>query len=137
MKINELMEYHKIVDGDFNNLEKFDFCGVYILYKQDENDATNEDVVYVGSAYSRKVKDRLAQYKEKNDTGNTLLHAICKKEFNVQKVKEITDDNKDKAINIILKLKIKAIIHEDLEYQLIRRANPIYNKAGNAISNEQ
>ena len=97
----------------------------YIIY-----DGKTEDVVYIGSAYARTIKERLQQYTRKSDTGNTLLHAICKKDHNVAKVKDITLIQKNEAIKKILSFKIKAIPHEDLEYRLIHAGNPLYNTAG-------
>lgn len=127
VSIDDIMKNHKIVDTDFNNLSKLDFSGVYIIYDPDNND----EVVYVGSAYSRTIKERLEQYKRKNDTGNTLLHEICKKDYGKAKVKDIGSDDRKKAIDMIMHFKIKAIQHNDLEYQLIKEANPKYNTVGN------
>ena len=127
-KVDEIIKKYQIVDGDFNDLDKFNFEGVYIIYDKETN-----DVIYVGSSYSRMIKERLEQYKQKNNTGNTLLHAICKKDFLVDKVKNITDTHKKLAIDKILLYKIKAIPHKDLEYQIIRDARPFYNTAGNLI----
>ena len=125
VKINDLLTRYQIIEGDFNNLDKFNFEGVYIIY-----DGKTENVVYIGSAYARTIKERLQQYKRKSDTGNTLLHAICKKDRNVAKVKDITPNQKDEAIKKILSFKIKAIPHKDLEYRLIHDGNPLYNTAG-------
>ena len=73
MNITDLLSNcHNIVDGTFDDLNKFDFCGVYIL--SDENDA----VVYVGSAYERTVQKRLHQYLRPNNSGNTLGKTIAK-----------------------------------------------------------
>lgn len=127
MKIDELAKEHSIVKGDFNDLSKFDFKGVYILYN------SLDEVVYVGSAYARTISDRLSQYLRKKDSGNSLLHSICKSEYGVAKVKEITDSQRDDALKIIEMLKIKAIHHKDLEYQLIEESQPKYNKAGTDI----
>ena len=126
--IDELMAKYQIVDGDFSDLSKFKFEGVYIIYE-----GNTKNVVYIGSAYARNIDERLNQYTKKSDTGNTLMHAICKKDNNVTKVKDITSEQKESAIKKINKLKIKAIPHKDLEYQLIRDARPMYNTAGYEI----
>lgn len=125
MKIEELIKEYEIVQGDFNNLNRFDFEGVYIIYEP-----KTREIVYVGSAYARKISERLKQYKQKDDTGNTLMHAICKKEYNVDKVKKIKNKEKNNAMKIIDSLEIYAIPHRDLEYELINKCQPIYNTAG-------
>ena len=129
MEIKELMENYKIVDGAFDDLSVFDFKGVYIIY-----DKSNV-VLYVGSCYTRNISERLGQYLELNDTGNTLMHAICKVDYNVQKVNDITGKQKQDAIDKIKEFKIKAIKYKDLEYQLINEAKPKYNKVGKKSAN--
>lgn len=126
MNINDLMQNFQVVVGDFQKLNIFNFHGVYIIYDPNNGD----EVVYVGSAYVRTIESRLNQYTKAYDTGNTLMHAICKKDFNVAKVKDITKNQKDEAVKEILKLKIQAIQHNDLEYQMISKASPKYNTAG-------
>lgn len=126
MNVEKLIKRYQIVESDFTNLSKLNFVGVYIIY-----DPSNEnEVVYVGSAYVRTIKERLSQYIKVNDTGNTLMHAICKKEYNVDKVKDITHEQRCDAVDKIKKFKIRAIPHNDLEYQLISEAQPKYNSAG-------
>lgn len=126
MNVDSLMGKFEIVESDFVNLSNLDFTGVYIIY-----DPKNEnEVVYVGSAYARTIKERLSQYIKVNDTGNTLMYAICKKEYKVSKVKDITLDQREKAVMEIKTFKIKAIHYSDLEYQLIKDATPKYNSAG-------
>ncbi len=72
MKIEDLfLNINNPVYGDFSDLSKFDFNGVYIIYDKDE-------VVYVGSAYARKIKKRLKQYISPTDTGNTLGKTVAK-----------------------------------------------------------
>ncbi|MCR3906681.1 MAG: GIY-YIG nuclease family protein [Tenericutes bacterium] len=124
--IDDLIKNFGIIDGDFHSLDAFDFCGVYIIYDPNEKN----DVVYVGSAYVRTISQRLSQYKKTYDTGNSLMHAICKKDFNVSKVSDISNEQKQDAVEKIHKLKIKAIKHKDLEYQIIQESNPKYNTAG-------
>jgi len=133
MNIDELIKFlstqgetYNWVDGNFKDLDNFNFYGVYVIYDGDNNN----EVVYIGSAYAREVKDRLEQYIHKKDTGNTLMHAICIKDMGVESVKEIKDENSRKAIKQINNYKIKAIKHEDLEYKLIQKAVPKYNTAG-------
>lgn len=132
MKIEELDKQYSIKCGDFNNIDVFDFEGVYIIY----NPQKENEIVYIGSAYARTISKRLHQYLREKDTGNTLLHAICKKDFDVKKVKCIEDKQREQAMAIIKRLKIKAIPHKDLEYSLIRSANPVYNTAGNEIDTD-
>lgn len=129
MDIKKLLNKHQIIDCDFKNLDNLDFCGVYIIYNPKEKD----EVVYVGSAYARPIRDRLKQYIKANDTGNSLMHAICKKDFDVSKVRDITADQKERAVKKILEFNIKAIRHNDLEYQLIHDSSPKYNTAGTQI----
>lgn len=128
MGIDELLKKHQIVEGTFDTLDCFDFSGVYIIYDGDSN-----EVVYVGSSYTRNISERLRQYINSKDTGNTLMYAICKEDYRVPKVKDITECQKKKAVNTIKKFKIKAIPYQDLEYQLIDQAKPKYNTAGNTI----
>ena len=125
MKIDDLMKQHEIVSGTFNDLSKFNFKGVYIIYEE-----STKEVVYVGSCYTRKISDRHKQYTKFKDTGNTLMHAICKADYGIQKVKNIKSEDKKNAVDRIIKLKIKAIHYEDLEYQLIEQTQPKYNTVG-------
>lgn len=125
MDVENLIKKYQIVESTFEDLSKLDFLGVYIIY-----DPNNKEVVYVGSAYARTIKERLSQYIKANDSGNTLMHAISKKEYNVDKVKDITAEQRQEAVDKIKKFKIRAIPHNDLEYQLIREAQPKYNSVG-------
>ena len=122
MKINELFDYD-FVKGDFTNLSKFNFYGVYVIYDN------KEEIVYIGSAYARTIKTRLGQYKSATDTGNTLAKSIACKKYNC-KSKDLTEDQKKEAVKDILQFKIMAIKHEDLEYKLIAKAKPRYNNCG-------
>lgn len=126
MDVENLIKKYQIVESTFEDLSKLDFVGVYIIYDPNNKD----EVVYVGSAYVRTIKERLSQYIKWNDSGNTLMHAICKKEWDVDKVKDITVEQRQKAVDKIKKFKIMAIFHNDLEYQLISAARPKYNSAG-------
>lgn len=126
MDVKNLIKKYQIVESTFKDLSKLNFFGVYIIY-----DTNNNEVVYVCSAYARRmIKERLSQYIKVNDSGNTLMHAICKKEYNVDKVKDITAEQRQKAVDKIKEFEIRAIPHNDLEYQLIREARPKYNSAG-------
>lgn len=125
VKIDALMSAYQIVEGDFDDLSKFNFEGVYIIYN-----AATQDVLCIGSAYTRTIEKRLKQYISVSDTGNTLMHAICKIDHKVNKVKEITNEQKLLAIQKIKTFKVKAIPHRDLEYQLIHDASPFYNTVG-------
>ena len=126
-KIKKIKKSLCPVEGSFADLSIFDFPGVYIIY--DEKD----DIVYVGSAYSRNIKDRLEQYKTKSKTGNTLANNICKLDNNLKDSDMINDEQLTEAIEIIKKFKILAIPHEDLEYKLIRENKPKYNLNGNKM----
>lgn len=128
MNIEDVIKKFEIVESDFSDISKFDFTGVYIIY--DPESGNKNEVVYIGSAYVRTIKERLSQYIKVNDTGNTLMHAICKKEYGVDKVKNITAEQRRSAVDMIKKFKIKAIRHNDLEYQLISETQPKYNSAG-------
>ena len=123
-KINEIKKTLCPVEGSFNNLSIFDFPGVYIIF--DDND----NIVYIGSAYSRDIKDRLEQYKTNSKTGNTLANNICKVENNLENGDLITEEQRKEAINRIKTFKILAIPHEDLEYKLIIKNKPKYNFNG-------
>ena len=63
----------------------FDYRGVYILYDSDD------EIVYVGSAYVRPIKERLKQYLSEKDTGNSLGNSIAR---------ELCKEKKD-AVEII------------------------------------
>ena len=132
MTLKDFKEQFCLVEGSFNDLSVFDFCGVYLII----NPNSNDEIVYIGSAYSRTIEERLTQYTKVNDTGNSLMHAICRKELECKTVNDITDKKKEIAVNKIKTFKIAAIKHEDLEYRLIKTIDPIYNTAGKDISTE-
>ena len=121
---NLLCKCHNTIEGTFNDLDKFNFCGVYIL--SDENDT----VVYIGSAYARTIKKRLQQYLRPNDSGNTLGKTIAKQLAGTRKYGEEAKEKVNSAIEIIRSLKIHAIEHKDLEYHLVSTAKPQYNNSG-------
>ena len=124
MKIEELfLKINNAVCGNFNTLSKFDFNGVYIIYKKDE-------VVYVGSAYARTIEQRLKQYISKSDTGNTLGKTVAKELSGSKTYNQEAQAKMDEAIERIKTFKICALHHEDLEYKLIHLANPTYNNCG-------
>lgn len=123
MTITELFK-KQMEKGDFKNLKTFDFYGVYVLCDKDE-------IVYVGSAYVKKIKERLKQYTSEKDTGNTLGKAIAMELANTDKFDEKAREKMKEAVDKISKFDIYAIRHEDLEYKLIHAAKPIYNYKGN------
>ncbi len=111
------------VYGDFSDLSKFDFNGVYIICKKDE-------VVYVGSAYARTIKKRLKQYISPKDTGNTLGKTVAKELSGSKTYNQEAQAKMNEAIKRIKTFKICALHHEDLEYKLIHLAKPTYNNCG-------
>ena len=125
MKIIDLWKaLYDVVEGTFSDLSVFGFNGVYILCDG------NGDIVYVGSAYARTIKIRLQQYLCKRDSGNTLGKTIAKNLAGTKKYDTNAQNKMDEAIEIIKKLKIYAIKHEDLEYHIIKKAKPQYNNIG-------
>ena len=125
MKLQEiLLNYDNVVLGDFEDLDVFDFSGVYIICDKVDN------IVYVGSAYARTIKIRLQQYLSPSDTGNTLGKTIAKKLSHSKTYNEKAKERINDAIKIIKKCKICAIPHQDLEYKLIQDIGPKYNNCG-------
>lgn len=110
--------------GDFNNLDVFDFEGVYIIVRDDN------EIVYIGSAYGRKIKTRLNQYLKATNTGNTLGRAIAKELSKSKSFDKKAEKRMEEAVEIIKTFKILAIEHHDLEYNLIKNTKPIYNTRG-------
>lgn len=124
MDINELLlKICNGVHGGFGDLNCFDFKGVYIL-------CDNNKIVYVGSSYARTIKQRLKQYTSKKDTGNTLAKRVAKELSYSKKINGKSKENILEAIEKIKKFSIYAIKYQDLEYQLIDLAKPIYNIHG-------
>lgn len=124
-KIDQIKGKTCPVEGSFNDLSVFDFPGVYIISDKKGN------IVYIGSAYARHIKVRLAQYLINSKTGNTLANKICK--VDDKKIKNVEDIKKEQrlaAIEKIKEFKILAIPHKDLEYQLIKDCKPMYNSNG-------
>lgn len=124
MKISEISNQNTLIIGNFNCLNNFNFKGVYILC-----DHTDE-IVYIGSAYSRLISTRLKQYLSETDTGNTLGRNIAKE---LASVKTYTVKAKEKikqAIEKINNFNIYAIKIDDLEYKLIEEISPKYNNRG-------
>lgn len=124
MTINELKELHpelKEKEEEYvafsklkENKKCLQYSGVYILTDGDE-------VIYIGSSYARKLRDRLMQYQRNNDSGNTLK-------------KDLIDMGKitaEDAVGFIEKLTIHGFMDESLEYKLIKTAElEIANKNG-------
>lgn len=124
MNINELLlKMSNVVQGDFNDLSKFDFKGVYVICDKNE-------VVYVGSAYARTIAERLKQYISRSDTGNTLGKSVAKCLSGSCKYDDLAKTKISDAIDKIRGFSIYAIEHKDLEYQLIELTKPIYNNYG-------
>lgn len=88
-----------------NEIEKFDYNGIYVFYDGDE-------VVYIGSAYLQTVEERLKQYFN-NSSGTQRVRKKIEEQG-----KKITD------------FEVLVIPHIDLEYLLIKEENPRYNKKG-------
>lgn len=118
-----LLKYTHAISGDFTDLSKFNFKGVYVICDKD-------DVVYIGSAYARTIKERLEQYTSVFDTGNTLGKAVAKRLSKSRKYDQAAKARLKEAINTILTFTIYAFKHDDLEYELIECAKPIYNNYG-------
>ena len=124
MKIQDLLlKLSSAVQGDFNDLSKFNFKGVYVI-------CDKEEVVYIGSAYARTIEKRLKQYISKSDTGNTLGRSVAKRLSNSKKYDQAAKNKLNDAIKQIHTFIIYAFEHRDLEYQLIELAIPIYNNYG-------
>jgi excinuclease UvrABC nuclease subunit len=122
MNISSLYGNILPVSGNFGDLSVFDFSGVYILYNENQED----EIVYIGSSYSRKIKKRLAQYTQPNDSGNSLLKRILKVDYNCD-IKSASQTKINQAIEYIKSLRIIAIPHSDLETSLIQNCDPKYN----------
>ena len=117
-------KYKKVVSANFNNLNVFDFKGVYIIYDDEDN------IVYIGSAYTRTIQTRLKQYLKSYDTGNTLGKTIAKQLSGSSTYDKNAKERIKEAIEIIKTYNIYAIPYEDLEYKLIRNFKPKYNNCG-------
>lgn len=127
MNITTLFIKHfNAIEGNFDNLTNFSFCGVYVLCD------ANGEVVYVGSSYVRNIGERLKQYLSISDTGNTLGKTIAKSLANTDKFDDVAKERMKEAVEKIKTFKIYAIEHNDLEYKLVRCANPVYNNKGKA-----
>ena len=124
MKISELeARYKKMTKGTFNDLQTFNFKGVYII-------CDNQEIVYIGSAYSRYVSTRLKQYISETDTGNTLGRNNAKELAGVKIYTPKAEKQIVQAIEKIKKFNIYAIKSNDLEYKLIEEISPKYNNRG-------
>lgn len=126
MQLDDLdFSKYNYVDGDFENLDIFVFKGVYIIW-----DPSNSEIVYIGSAYARDIKIRLKQYLIPKNTGNTLAKTIARKNNKNCSVSKLSNSMLNIAIKQIKKYSVRAIKHQDLEYQFIEQAKPIFNKCG-------
>ena len=95
------------------------FTGIYILTKGDE-------VVYIGSAYTRCLRERLLQYQQKFGSGNKNLY---------NDLIESGKTTKGRARNYIINLTIHAIQDESLEYILIQKCDSAVNFVGKDKAN--
>lgn len=122
LKNNELLKDKEISDDcklgeitESHNKDKFKYRGVYIL-------VDNDEVVYIGSAYARNVRDRLLQYQQNKNSGNSTLYS------------DLVDGNKcteDDVKEYIKSLTAYAFPDESLEYKLIKCCDSAVNIAGN------
>ena len=124
MTIDELKQ--KCIEADWStevvcsfkklkeNKELLKYVGIYILTDGDE-------VVYIGSAYVRCLRERLLQYQQKRGSGNRNLY------------KDLIDSGKTTeklAYKYITSLTIHAIKNESLEYVLIQKCDTAVNFVG-------
>jgi len=113
-----IFDNKEIVESDFDNIsksKKFDMPGVYILVEKE-----TQEVVYIGSAYARNLRERLLQYRRKG-SGNTLKKDLIN-------IKKTTSDD---FSNYLKTLKIYAFEERSSEYELLDTAGLIVaNKAG-------
>lgn len=128
MKIFELLNSELIKDKTIEscklfdmknqeNKDKFKYQGVYILV-----DSSNDEVIYVGSAYARFVRKRLLQYQEKKNTGNSSLYLDL-----IENSVTISES----AESYIKSLTVYSFKDESLEYKLINMIDSLANKVGN------
>ena len=101
------------------NPELLKFTGIYILTDGDE-------VVYIGSAYTRYLRKRLLQYQQKLGSGNQNLY---------NDLIESGKTTKSLAFDYITSLTIHAIQDESLEYVLIQKCDSAVNFVGKDKAN--
>jgi hypothetical protein len=113
-----IFENKKIVESDFENISKskmFSMPGVYVLVEKE-----TQEVVYIGSAYARNLRERLLQYTRKG-SGNTLKKDLI----------HINKTTSDGFGDYLKTLKIYAFEEFSSEYELLDTAGLIVaNKAG-------
>ena len=113
-----IFENKKIVESDFENISKskmFNMPGVYVLVEKE-----TQEVVYIGSAYARNLRERLLQYTRKG-SGNTLKKDLI----------HINKTTSDDFGDYLKTLKIYAFEEFSSEYELLDTAGLIVaNKAG-------
>ena len=95
------------------------FTGIYILTEGDE-------VVYIGSAYTRYLRERLLQYQQKLGSGNKNLY---------NDLIESGKTTESLAFDYITSLTIHAIQDESLEYVLIQKCDSAVNFVGKDKAN--
>ena len=97
------------------NKDKFKYRGVYILTDEEG------EIVYIGSAYVRNVRERLMQYQQSKNSGNSTLY------------KDLIDGGKckeDEAEKYIKSLTAHAFQDNSLEYRLIENCETAVNISG-------
>jgi hypothetical protein len=123
----------KISELDANK-ENLSGTGVYLIMEADNN------IIYIGSAYSRSVYERIKQYTGKSRTGNTLANNLMHNELYPEGSNDLEEEKKtdkqlkeifDKKVEHIRTLRFIFIPHTDLEYYLIKNTEGLINKRGN------
>ena len=124
MTIDELKQ--KCIEADWStevvcsfkelkeNKDLLKYVGIYILTDGDE-------VVYIGSAYTRYLRKRLLQYQQKLGSGNQNLY---------DDLIESGKTDEENAYDYIISLTIHAIKDKSLEYVLIQNCDSAVNFVG-------
>ena len=124
MTIDELK--HKCAEADWStevvcsfkelkeNKNLLKFVGIYIL-------TNGNEVVYIDSAYTRCLRERLLQYQQKFGSGNKNLY---------NDLIESGKTDEENAYDYIISLTIHAIKDKSLEYVLIQNCDSAVNFVG-------
>ncbi len=121
LKQNELIVGKTIETSKLSELKngvnktKFKYPGVYILVDKDN------EVVYIGSAYARNIRDRLLQYQQTKNTGNSTLYS------DLIDGKKCVESNAEEYIKSLTAYGFK---DESTEYKLIQACKSAVNIAG-------
>jgi len=120
MQINELKEKMsgtafkglQVLEKDWNEIGGLNFTGVYILC-----DSKSDEIVYVGSAYSKKrgLRKRLRNHISKAGASSLKRHIA-------QQIGDV-----ESAMAFIKGLRLFVIQYQDLEQMLIEMSNPKFN----------